>query len=809
MVARTVDIFVTGVTVTERKPAADWGDAGDQICEEYRLLRAAMDAAVEPWALLKAVRDPGGRIIDFVYHDINRVAARQQQLEREDLLSRSVADTLPEVARIGLIAQYAHCVETGEPLVLDDLPYHGRTLDGPEPQTHRYELRGVRVETDCLSLNWRDTNQRYTAHQSDVQARAMFQASADSMLDPQVLLEAVRDPSGGVIDFTYRSVNRAACAYMRLTTEELVGHTQLEITADIGATVLHRRYIQCLDDGQPVILSDFPYFTAAFDDERRYDVRATRAGADLICVTWSDVTDRFLAVERLADSEEQYRLLAENSTDIVCHVRDGRFVWVSPSVEAVLGAPPQYWVGREVFTHIPPEDVADQAAAMDMVVEGDTIRQRIRLLAVDGVAHWCDLHAKPFRDADGNQDGMAATLRLVDDEVAIEQQVLDAQRLQARADALYRRSMDSAAVGMCLADLEGNFVEFNPALCEFFGYDAETLSRLTWQALTAADYLEADLANRAEILAGRSESYRVVKKFIHANGHPIWGDLAVSCLRAADGQVEVFIGQITDVTAEMQARERLLASEVRNRALAHSLQSELASAAKYVRTVLPDDLDGEVSVSTRYLPSSSLGGDCFDYVWIDDDHLIVYLLDVSGHGVESALVAVSVHNMLRSASLSTETLLEPEQVLATLNKQFAMERHDLNYFTVFYGVYQSSTGTLRYAAGGHPPALLFAGGQVAELPSQSPPVGVFDHIAFSTTTVPVPPGSQILVYSDGAYELRLDDGTWWSHKEFVDMCTSLAGLPDWSLDGLVDNLRRHSITGSFDDDCCLLRLQFH
>ena len=1049
----------------------------EDVTEELQLRRTTDDAAVEPWALLRAVRDQAGGIVDFVYRDINRVAARQQQLRREDLLGLSVAETLPEVARIGLIEQYAHCVETGEPLVLDNLPYHGRTLDSPEPDTRRYEVRGVRVETDYLSLNWRDVNKRYENSRESMQAWELLRASADSMLDPQVLLEAVRDSECRVVDFRYVSVNRAACRYMRLTAEELVGHNQLEITPDINGTVLHQRYIQCLEDGQPVILTDFPYLASALDDERRYDIRATRAGADLMCVTWSDVTDRFLAVGRLADSEEQYRLLAENSTDIVCHVRDGAFVWVSPSIEAALGAPPEYWLGHEIYAHIPPEDLTEQMALMATVVEGGAIKHRGRVIGVDGVAHWFDLRAQPFFDAQDRTDGVVATLRLVDDEVAAEQEAEEARRQEARTNALYRRSMDSAAVGTCLADLEGNFIEVNAALCEFFGYDSATLRQMTWQELTAADYLEADLVNRAEVLAGKSESYRMVKQFIHADGHPIWGDLAVSCIRAADGQVEVFIGQIvnitaeveareqleetrreqaaadelyrrsvdsaavgmcltnpdgrftdvndamcaffgydaetlqqmtwqqltapdylhadivnvgkilagemetyrltkqfihadghpiwgdlsvscvrddgghvevligqivditaeveareqlqearrqkardderyrhsmdnaavgmctvtsegriqdvnaamcrffgyeaeamngtrwqdftapeflaaelqnvhgilegridsyrmtkhyqhadghqiwgdlsvsavrddngklehmvaliTDVTDEMQARERLVASEARNRVLAQGLQSELSSAARYVQAVLPGDLGGQVSVSSRYLPSQTLGGDCFDFLWIDDDHLIVYLLDVSGHGVESALIAVSVHNMLRSASLPVETLLEPHQVLTFLNHQFAMERHDLNYFTIFYGVYQLSTATLRYASGGHPPPLLFTDEQVTEFFSQAAPVGMFDDTVFTASTVPVPLGSQLLLYSDGAYELPIEEGRQWSHEEFVETCAQLAGSPDWTLDDLIETLRRQSTTGSFDDDCCLVRLKFH
>ncbi len=152
---------------------------------------------------------------------------------------------------------------------------------------------------------------------------------------------------------------------------------------------------------------------------------------------------------------------------------------------------------------------------------------------------------------------------------------------------------------------------------------------------------------------------------------------------------------------------------------------------------------------SRYLPSQILGGDCFDFDWIDDDHLIFYLLDVSGHGVESALIAVSVHNILRSASFTTETMLEPDQVLATLNRQFSMDHHDDNYFTIFYGVYQTSSATLRYANAGHPPALLISGRQATGVSSQSPPVGMLEDTTFTSTTLPIPPGSQLLLYSDG------------------------------------------------------------
>ena len=120
--------------------------------------------------------------------------------------------------------------------------------------------------------------------------------------------------------------------------------------------------------------------------------------------------------------------------------------------------------------------------------------------------------------------------------------------------------------------------------------------------------------------------------------------------------------------AELGKRERQI------RTLADRLSGELDSAAKYVASILPGDLDGPVRVRSRYLPSREIGGDSFGYMWIDDDHLIVYLIDVSGHGVEPALLSVSVHNLLRSRAMPTATLLSPEQVLAELNQLFGMDR---------------------------------------------------------------------------------------------------------------------------------------
>jgi sigma-B regulation protein RsbU (phosphoserine phosphatase) len=201
-----------------------------------------------------------------------------------------------------------------------------------------------------------------------------------------------------------------------------------------------------------------------------------------------------------------------------------------------------------------------------------------------------------------------------------------------------------------------------------------------------------------------------------------------------------------------------------------------------------------------------VGGDCFNYTWIDDDHLIVYLIDVSGHGVEPALVSVSAHNMLRSGSISAETLLAPDRVLTELNERFLIENQGGNYFTIWYGVYQASTRTLRYAAAGHPPALVLAGDRPTQLCAKSPPIGLFDDTEFTADCFAVPPGCQIVLYSDGAFEVPLPAGGSWSLPAFVELCGELAKTPDWSLDDLVERLRELSATHFLEDDCALVRL---
>ncbi|MEN9264437.1 MAG: SpoIIE family protein phosphatase, partial [Gloeomargarita sp. GMQP_bins_44] len=204
------------------------------------------------------------------------------------------------------------------------------------------------------------------------------------------------------------------------------------------------------------------------------------------------------------------------------------------------------------------------------------------------------------------------------------------------------------------------------------------------------------------------------------------------------------------------------------------LEDELAEAAAYVRSLLPAPRrQGEITADWVYFPSTELGGDCFDYFDLDDRHLVVYVLDVAGHGVGAALLSVSVLNLLRSGSLR-EVLHQPATVLALLNRFFPMEQHKDKYFTAWYGVYDRQTRQLTYANAGHPAAVLWEpAGQVTTLPGKGLAVGMFPEVTYQEHQQVLAPDARLYVFSDGAYEIPIPPtGRLWGREALVQLLAS-------------------------------------
>jgi two-component system phosphate regulon sensor histidine kinase PhoR len=124
---------------------------------------------------------------------------------------------------------------------------------------------------------------------------------------------------------------------------------------------------------------------------------------------------------------------------------------------------------------------------------------------------------------------------------------------------LWRLTLQHSPIGMALVGLDGRLLMVNRALCDMLGYDAEELSQRGFQELTHAADLDADLELFGQALAGEIDSYRLRKRYLHADGHVVWGDLSVALVKGQDGPLH-FISQILDVTEQRDHEQRLEAA---------------------------------------------------------------------------------------------------------------------------------------------------------------------------------------------------------------------------------------------------------
>ena len=244
------------------------------------------------------------------------------------------------------------------------------------------------------------------------------------------------------------------------------------------------------------------------------------------------------------------------------------------------------------------------------------------------------------------------------------------------------------------------------------------------------------------------------------------------------------------------------------------LAEDLASAARYVRSLrpTPGDLAG-IRADWRFIPSADLGGDAFGYHRLDDDHVAIYLLDVCGHGVGAALLSVSALNAVRGESLPNTDFRDPGAVLTALNRAFPMERHNDMFFTMWYGVYDRRRRSLRWAGGGHPPALLIPPGSAANrnpatLDSDNPLLGAIEGLDFSSREVAVPHESTLYLFSDGTYEIPRPDGSMGTIDQFLELISSRPGGGETALDSVVDQIRTLAGGGDLADDLSILAVRF-
>lgn len=259
---------------------------------------------------------------------------------------------------------------------------------------------------------------------------------------------------------------------------------------------------------------------------------------------------------------ERLQLLLDHVQDLVSlHRPDGRFVWVSKSVENILGYDTSELIGIDPYELFHPEDKDRiRVGAHNDVLDGNKGRVRYRMQHKDGHYVWLDTRSTPIYN--GEPDPIAIQSHSRD--VTVE--VFEAKAAAVREQIL-SNAFDKAPIGKALVGLRGHWLKVNKATCEILGYSKEELQAMTFQEVTYPEDLEKDLELVREMIAGKRTKYNMLKRYIHKDGQLIWAQLYVTLVYDADGLPDFFVSQIVDVTSTIQQEQALENERLRLKAV--------------------------------------------------------------------------------------------------------------------------------------------------------------------------------------------------------------------------------------------------
>lgn len=265
-----------------------------------------------------------------------------------------------------------------------------------------------------------------------------------------------------------------------------------------------------------------------------------------------DISERRRQSQALAESEEHYRLLAENSSDVILRVAsDGTFEYASPSTLRTLKWAPSDLIGKLDLEIIHPDDLPWFAPEAARLAEtGEPAVLTYRFLCGDGSHLWVEAVSQMVPATESHDALRVVRIRDVD----AQHRAYDAL---ARSEELFRMAMESSPLGMAVLSTEREFVQVNPALCRMVGRDEGWLLQHRIEDLLDLPDIDLDARMRAELLPGPSWSMLREHQMVRSDGTRIWVEHAIAVVRDRSGLPVSFVSQFADVTLERQAREQL------------------------------------------------------------------------------------------------------------------------------------------------------------------------------------------------------------------------------------------------------------
>jgi len=397
----------------------------------------------------------------------------------------------------------------------------------------------------------------------------------------------------------------------------------------------------------------------------------------------------------------------------------------------------------------------------------------------------------------------------------------------------YYDIFDHLVEGIFRTTISGNYLLANIALARIYGYDSPV--ELIASIKNIADSLYVEHGRREEFTRLMQEHDTLSgfeSKIYRKDGSIIWISENCRAVRDAQGRLLYYEGTVEDITERKRAEEQirratseLSRSREELRTKNSLMEENLRTAREIQLTMLPQQYptfpqngrpeDSAFQFVHRYEPAESVSGDFFSITPISDTEVGVFICDVTGHGVRAALVTA----MIRALGEELKPLArDPGSFLRKLNFDLCSILKNTGspmLTTGFYAVADCRTGELRFANAGHPKPLLVRRslGTVESLTNATgrsqPALGLFEDPPYQTSELTLVPGDFLMLFTDGLFEVQGQNEELYSQERLMlDVKTFLTHPPGILFDELLGVIRAFALNGEFDDDVCLVGMDY-
>ncbi len=260
--------------------------------------------------------------------------------------------------------------------------------------------------------------------------------------------------------------------------------------------------------------------------------------------------------------------------------------------------------------------------------------------------------------------------------------------------------------------------------------------------------------------------------------------------------------RIADMRAELSERNRLL--EAAQKKL--NFELDLARKVQFALMPRPPKPRGVLQVAVRYTPANQLGGDVYDFYRLEKNRLGILVADVSGHGVNSAMLSGMVKALAAPLSLA---VLEPGELLAGLDVAGEQLFPEGYFCTGFYLIADEETGLVRYAGVGHPPAIIVGPNGPRLLQSNPGMLGIGMVDGTAAESDRLAPGESLVIYTDGLPDAMDPSDVLFGEDRLTTILQSHHGAkPEEILNQVDEALNAHTSPGRPSDDINVVVVQY-